>query len=65
VFEGRAVPPVLSSGNHANIAKWRLREAVARTWRRRPELLEGEQLDAARQALLEEFIAERGGAGKD
>src|SRR5262244_1718735 len=39
VFEGRAVPPVLSSGNHASIAKWRLQEAVARTWQRRPDLI--------------------------
>ena len=39
VFEGRAVPAVLSSGNHAHIAKWRLKEAVARTWQRRPDLI--------------------------
>src|ERR1700755_1294300 len=38
-FEGRAVPPVLSSGNHAHIAKWRLKEAVTRTWQRRPDLI--------------------------
>ena len=33
VFEGRAVPPVLLSGDHADIRRWRLAQAVARTWR--------------------------------
>ena len=39
VFEGRAVPQVLSSGNHADIRRWRLKQAVARTWLRRPDLI--------------------------
>jgi tRNA (guanine37-N1)-methyltransferase len=39
VFEGLAVPPVLLSGNHADIRRWRLEQAVARTRERRPELL--------------------------
>ncbi|HET7570110.1 MAG TPA: tRNA (guanosine(37)-N1)-methyltransferase TrmD [Gammaproteobacteria bacterium] len=64
-FAQRDVPAVLMSGDHEAIRRWRLKQALGRTWLRRPELLEGEQLDAARQALLEEFIAERGGAGKD
>src|SRR5215475_14269158 len=41
VFEGRAVPPVLLSGDHADIRRWRLAQAVARTVRRRPGMLTG------------------------
>src|ERR1700742_4528389 len=40
VFEGRAVPPVLSSGNHAHIRRWRLEQARERTRQRRPDLLQ-------------------------
>jgi tRNA (guanine37-N1)-methyltransferase len=40
VFEGRAVPPVLLSGNHADIRRWRLEQALQRTRQRRPDLLE-------------------------
>ena len=39
VFEGRAVPPVLLSGNHADIRRWRLEQALERTRQRRPDLL--------------------------
>src|SRR5262249_49990354 len=39
-FEGRSVPPVLLSGDHGKIARWRQVMAVWRTWRRRPDLLE-------------------------
>jgi tRNA (guanine37-N1)-methyltransferase len=39
VFEGRAVPPVLLSGNHADIQRWRLEQARERTRQRRPDLL--------------------------
>ncbi len=59
VFEGRAVPPVLSSGNHANIAKWRLREAVARTWQRRPDLIVKNALSKEASAQLNEYLATR------
>ena len=52
----RAVPPVLLGGNHGAIRRWRERQALGRTWLRRPDLLR--HLDAARRALLEEFIAE-------
>ncbi len=41
VFEGRGVPPVLLSGNHADIRRWRLEQALARTRQRRPDLLKG------------------------
>jgi tRNA (guanine37-N1)-methyltransferase len=57
-YEGVAVPPVLLSGNHADIAKWRLKQALGRTWQRRPDLLEKRTLSGAEVALLEEFKKE-------
>ena len=57
--EGRRVPAVLLSGDHAAIARWRLKQALGRTWLRRRELLEGVSLDAQRAALLREFLQER------
>jgi tRNA (guanine37-N1)-methyltransferase len=59
VFEGRAVPPVLSSGNHAHIARWRLKEAVARTWQRRPDLIVNHALSKEASAALNEYLATR------
>jgi tRNA (guanine37-N1)-methyltransferase len=41
-FRGEGVPPVLVSGHHAEVAKWRGEQAVARTRQRRPDLLAGE-----------------------
>jgi len=55
VYEGGAVPPVLLSGNHAEIARWRLKQALGRTWQRRPDLLEQRALTGTERALLEEF----------
>src|SRR6185369_13850520 len=43
VFEGRAVPSVLLSGNHADIRRWRLEQATARTRERRPDLIDEEE----------------------
>lgn len=54
-FAGRAVPEVLLSGDHEQIRRWRLKQALGRTWLRRPELLDGLQLDAEQARLLEEF----------
>jgi len=49
-----AVPDVLLSGNHAEIARWRRRQALLRTWLRRPELIDPDQLsDEERQWLQE------------
>ena len=53
------VPPVLLSGDHAAIERWRLKQALGRTWLRRPDLLDGITLDAAQQRLLQEFIEEQ------
>jgi len=58
VYEGEAVPPVLMSGNHSDIARWRLKQALGRTWQRRPDLLEKRTLSVDESALLEEFRKE-------
>ncbi len=60
VYEGMPVPPVLMSGNHAEIRRWRLKQALGRTWLRRPELIERRQLSSEESVLLEEFRRERG-----
>lgn len=57
-IEGRAVPEVLLSGNHADIERWRLKQALGRTWLRRPELLKNKQLSDVEYELLQEFIVE-------
>lgn len=63
--EGLRVPEVLLSGNHEAIARWRRKEALRRTLRRRPELLQTAELDEQDRALLEEVVREEreGGAG--
>ena len=55
VYEGEAVPEVLTSGNHARIRRWRLKESLRRTLERRPDLLEGRQFTEEELALLEEI----------
>ena len=55
-IEGRAVPDVLMSGNHELIRRWRLQQALGRTWLRRPDLLEERRLSGEEQDLLDEFI---------
>jgi tRNA (guanine37-N1)-methyltransferase len=58
VFEDRAVPAVLLSGNHAAIQRWRTKQALGRTWQRRPDLLARLRLTTEQQKLLDEFVAE-------
>ena len=60
-YEGSKVPPVLLSGNHAEIEKWRLKQALGRTWLRRPELLAKRALSQDESRLLEEFKREHAG----
>ena len=55
VWQDQAVPPVLIGGNHAEIAKWRRRMALQRTWQRRPELLDGLALNKEDLRWLEEL----------
>ncbi len=57
-IHGLRVPGVLLGGNHADIRRWRRKQALGRTWQRRPDLLEGLQLDDEQQRLLDEFIEE-------
>ncbi|MDG4555170.1 MAG: tRNA (guanosine(37)-N1)-methyltransferase TrmD [Candidatus Competibacter sp.] len=57
-IDGRRVPAVLLSGDHAAIIRWRRREALGRTWLRRPDLLARRRLVVEDQALLDEFICE-------
>lgn len=60
VVEGREVPEVLLSGDHAAIERWRRREAVRRTLSRRPDLLTGIEQDGDLRRALEEIAAEGG-----
>jgi tRNA (guanine37-N1)-methyltransferase len=55
---GVKVPEVLLSGNHAAIRRWRLKQALGRTWQRRPDLLHGRALSKEEQVLLAEFQRE-------
>jgi len=57
-WEGARVPAVLLSGDHARIARWRRLQALWRTWRERPDLLEGAGLTPDEWKLVERF--ERG-----
>ena len=57
---GRAVPEVLMSGHHENIRRWRLKQALGRTWLRRPDLLQARALSAEEKKLLEEFQRDDG-----
>lgn len=54
-FRGREVPEVLRSGDHGRIARWRHAQALLRTARHRPDLLEVRPLDEADEAVLAEF----------
>jgi tRNA (guanine37-N1)-methyltransferase len=58
IIDGLEVPKVLQQGNHAAIARWRLKEALGRTWQRRPDLLKKHILSEQEQVLLAEFIRE-------
>jgi tRNA (guanine37-N1)-methyltransferase len=60
VYAGLAVPPVLLSGHHADIARWRRREALARTLRWRPELLDTAPLGAEDRRVVQELLEDEG-----
>jgi tRNA (guanine37-N1)-methyltransferase len=65
MVEGLRVPPVLLSGDHAAIRRWRLQQSLGRTWTMRPELLAGRELSAEERQLLDEYIAARATGGTD
>ncbi|MEK6805225.1 MAG: tRNA (guanosine(37)-N1)-methyltransferase TrmD [Pseudomonadota bacterium] len=58
-WKGEKVPEVLLSGDHAKIARWRLQQALGTTWLKRPDLLEGLELDKESKQLLREFIEQQ------
>jgi tRNA (guanine37-N1)-methyltransferase len=62
-YRGEQVPEVLLSGHHDNIRRWRLKQALGRTWLRRPELLAARRLSAEERTLLEEFQREQKESG--
>ncbi len=57
IYRGWSVPEVLLSGNHGEIARWRRREALRRTWERRPELLGKAILSEEERCFLEKVRA--------
>lgn len=59
-WEGHVVPAVLQGGNHAAIRRWRLQQALGRTWQLRPELMATRVLTGEERALLDEYCAEAG-----
>jgi len=58
-WKGMKVPEVLLSGNHAAIARWRRKQALGRTWERRPELIDEKSLAKEDRQLLEEYRREQ------
>jgi tRNA (guanine37-N1)-methyltransferase len=57
--DGERVPEVLLSGHHDNIRRWRLKQALGRTWLRRPEMLAARRLSDEERQMLEEFQREQ------
>ena len=57
-IEGRCVPEVLLSGDHARIAKWRYQQALGRSYQRRPDLVAKLELNAGQRKLLDDFLRE-------
>jgi tRNA (guanine37-N1)-methyltransferase len=64
-FRGITVPTVLTSGHHEAVRKWRLKESLRRTWRRRPELLEDRPMSREEAKLLAEVSREESSAAAD
>ena len=58
-WQDARVPDVLVSGNHAAIARWRRKQALGRTWDRRPDLIDESKLSREDRQLLEEYRRER------
>jgi len=57
-FEEYSVPDVLLSGNHEDIERWRMKQALGRTWQKRPDLLKSKYLSAEQEYLLQQFKSE-------
>ena len=63
-WSGMNVPDVLMSGHHELIRRWRLKQSLARSWKRRPDLVAGRDLTGEEKTLLEEFRREAGNGEK-
>jgi len=63
LLDGKQVPAVLLSGNHKEIARWRLKQQLGRTWLRRPDLLQNLALTEEQATLLAEFQQEHNVCG--
>jgi tRNA (guanine37-N1)-methyltransferase len=61
-IDGLQVPAVLLSGNHEEIRRWRLKQALGRTWERRPDLLAQRELSSEERKLLDDYIGALGSA---
>ena len=59
VYADKRVPEVLLSGNHEHIRRWRLQQALGRTWERRADLLDCRSLSGEEKKLLDEYIRQR------
>ena len=59
IWHDRQVPPILLSGHHANVEKWRREQSVIRTAKWRPDLLEDAELTMKERELAEEIIENR------
>ena len=58
-IDGRRAPDVLLSGDHAEIARWRLKQALGRTYERRPDLIRKLELTDEQRALLDDYLKEQ------
>jgi tRNA (guanine37-N1)-methyltransferase len=58
-LDGMDVPLVLTSGNHEEIRRWRLKQALGRTYLRRPDMLSARTLTSEERQLLREYLAEQ------
>jgi tRNA (guanine37-N1)-methyltransferase len=58
-IDGQRTPDVLLSGDHAEIARWRLKQALGRTYERRPDLIEKLELNDEQRALLDDYLKEQ------
>lgn len=57
IWNGKQVPPILLSGHHANVEKWRREQSIIRTLERRPDLLKNANLSKKERAFLQKLLA--------
>lgn len=61
VWNGKQVPPILLSGHHANVEKWRREQSIMRTLERRPDLLKDANLSKKERIFLQKLLANKEG----